>query len=312
MVSQAQGAKARLYAKDGSGTLAWNSGTIRSFPFYRESMRKIGSVVYPQVITGSRDEAGERARKGPSLYYGTITFGVSPSELAFWAPYWLGGTPSGTSYPLGETLSPFGLYIDKVTTKYAFYDCYVDKALVVGRQNGPGGPPNYLTLQLTVYALSYTNSPATTATASIATITGDYVPIVFEDAASAITIQSSARETKQLAILHENFLKQRYVNSLEPSITYPIHRRVTVQTRHPFDTGTSALDDVALSSSAAGTFAFTNGTVSAQWNFTLLQLVSQTPVVSGKQEIDLASNYVSRASGSTASYSMVIDNTVGP
>lgn len=310
MATEAQGSKARIYAKDGSGTLAWNSGTIRSFPFYRESMRKVASVVHPQVITGDRDEHGERARKGPSLYYGTVTFGVSPAELAFWAPYWLGGTPSGTSYPLGNTLSPFGLYVDKVTTKYAFYDCYVDKALVVGKQGGPGGPPNFLTLQLTIYALSYTNSPATTASASIATITGDYVPMVFEDGAGAITIQSSARETKQLAILHENFLRQRYVNSLEPAITYPMHRRITLQTRHPFDTGTSALDDVALSSSAAGSVAFSNGSVSATWNFTLLQLVSQTPVVAGKTEIDLVSNYVSRASGSTASYSMTIDSTV--
>lgn len=310
MATEAQGSKARIYAKDGSGTLAWNSGTIRSFPFYRESMRKVASVVHPQVITGDRDEHGERARKGPSLYYGTVTFGVSPAELAFWAPYWLGGTPSGTSYPLGNTLSPFGLYVDKVTTKYAFYDCYVDKALVVGKQGGPGGPPNFLTLQLTIYALSYTNSPATTASASIATITGDYVPMVFEDGAGAITIQSSARETKQLAILHENFLRQRYVNSLEPAITYPVHRRITLQTRHPFDTGTSALDDVALSSSAAGSVAFSNGSVSATWNFTLLQLVSQTPVVAGKTEIDLVSNYVSRASGSTASYSMTIDSTV--
>ena len=134
--------------------------------------------------------------------------------------------------------------------------------------------------------------------------------MVFEDWACAITIQSSARETKQLANLHENFLPARYVNRLEPAITYPVHRRITLQTRHPFDTGTSALDDVALSSSAAGSVAFSNGSVSATWNFTLLQLVSQTPVVAGKTEIDLVSNYVSRASGSTASYSMTIDSTV--
>jgi len=310
MASEAQGSKARLYVKDGAGVAAWDSGTIKSYPFYRESMRKIASVVHPQVITGDRDEHAERARSGPNLYYGTVTFGVSPGELAFWAPYWLGGTPSGTSYPLGNTLSPFALYIDKVTTKYAWYNCYVDKALVVGSQNGPGGAPNFLTLQLTIYALSYISTPATTASADIPTISGEFVPMVFEDATSAITIKGSARETKQLAILHENFLKQRYVNSLEPSITYPLHRRLTLNVRHPFDTGTSALDDVALSASAAGSIGFTNGSVSATWNLTMLQLVSQTPVVPGKVEVDLSSTYVSRASGSTASYSMTIDSTV--
>jgi hypothetical protein len=308
MSTEAQGSKARLFAKDGSGTVAWDSGTVKSFPFYRESMRKVTSVVHPQVITGDRDEHGERARQGPSLYYGQLVFGVSPSELAFWAPYYLGGTPAGTSYPIGNTLNPFAIYIDKVTTKFAFYDCYIDKCLIVGRQNGPGGAPNFLTMALTIYALSYISTPATTASAAIPTITGDYVPLVFEDC--VLTLKSSTRQTKQFAVLHDNFLKQRYVNSIEPQISYPLHRQLKLQTRHPFDTGTSALDDVALSASAAATLAATNGTVSATWNMTLAQLVSQTPVVSGKTEVDLVSNYAIRASGSTASYSLTIDSTV--
>lgn len=311
MAAEAQGAKSRLYAKDGSGVADWTTGTIKSFPFYRETMRKIGSVVHPPVITGDRSEHGERARKGPSLYYGTMTFGVSPSEMAFWAPYFMGTTASGTTFALSaNALLPVAVYIDKVTTKYAFYDIYVDKALVVGKQNGPGGPPNFLTLQLTCYALSYTGSPATTPTASIASITGDYVPLVFEDCASAITIQSSARETKQFAILIENFVKARYVNSVEPSILYPNHRRVSLQTRHPFDSGTSALDDVALGSSAGGSIVATNGTVSVTWTFGLLQLVSQTPVVPGKVEIDLTQNFVSRMTGSTRELVMTIDSTI--
>jgi hypothetical protein len=311
MTSQAQGSKARLYAKDGSGVADWTSGTIKSYPFYRESMRKVASVVHPQVITGNRSEYGERARSGPNLYYGQIVFGVSPSEMAFWAPYYMGGTPSGTTYPLGTTLSPFSLYIDKVTTQYAFYDCYVDKALVVGKQNGPGGPPNYLTLALTIYALSYTNSPATSPTATIPSISGDYVPFVFEDTSSNIQIQSSNRETKQFAILHNNFLKQRYVNSLEPSISYPLHRQVKLQTRHPFDAGTSALDDVALSSSTTGYVKAVNGTVSVKWNFIgTLQLESQSPVVPGKVEIDLIQQFSARASGSNLEYQLEIDNTV--
>lgn len=310
MASEAQGSKARLWAKDGSGTLAWGSGTVVSYPFYRESMRKVASVVHPQVITGDRSEHGERARSGPNLYYGQIVFGVSPSEMAFWAPYFMGTTASGSTYALGNTLLPFGIYIDKVTKQYAFYDCYVDKALVVGKQNGPGGPPNYLTLALTIYALSYTNSPASSSSNAIPTITGDYVPMIFEDTASAITIQSSARETKQFAILINNFLKQRYVNSLEPSISYALHRQVKLQTRHPFDTGTSALDDVALASSAGGSVVATNGTTSITWTFGLLQLESQTPVVAGKVETDLIQNFSSRMTGSTRELVMTVDNTV--
>lgn len=311
MATEAQGSKARLYAKSGSGTPDWTTGTIKSYAFYRESMRCIRSVVHPQVITGDRSEHSERARKGPNLYYGQIVFGVSPSEMAFWAPFWMGGTPSGTAYPLGNTILPFSLLIDKVTDTFEFRDCYIDKALVIGKQNGPGGPPNYLTLALTIYALSYAKSVTSPSPAvNIPTIALDYAPLIFEDTASNISIQSANRETKQFAVLHDNFLKQRFVNSLDPSVSYLLHRQVKLQTRHPYDTGTTALDDVALSSSATGYVMAANSSVSVKWNFIgLLQLVSQSPVVAGKTEIDLVSSYVARMNSSTLEYRLDIDNT---
>ncbi len=310
MATEAQGTKARMYAKDGSGVPNWTTGTIKTFPFYRESLRYIGSVVHPQVITGDRSEHGERARKGPSLYAGDITFGVSPAEMAFWAPYFMGTIASGTTFALSaNVLLPFAILIDKVTAQFEFSSCYVTKALVVGKQNGPGGPPNFLTLQLSIIALAYQKNP-TPPTATLDAITGDLVPMVFEDCASAITIQSSARETKQFAILINNFVKSRYVNSIEPSILYPVHRQVSLQTRHPYDTGTSALDAVALSASAGGSIVATNGSVSVTWTFGLLQLIPQSPVVPGKVELDITQNFVSRMTGSTRELVMTIDSTV--
>jgi hypothetical protein len=276
-------------------------------------MQKIGSIVHQNVITGDRSEHGERARKGPNLYRGTITFGVSPGELAFWAPYFMGAVTSGAGvFPLADSaLLPFGILIDKVTQTYEFSSCYVDKCLIIGKQNGPGGAPNFLTMQLTIIALDYQSGvTAPNPAVDIPTISGEYVPLVFEDCASAITIKATARETKQFAVMLENFVRARYVNDLDPSILYPLHRRVSLQTRHPFDSGTSALDDVALSASAGGTIVATNGTVSATFTFGLLQLVSQTPVVPGKVEIDITQNFVSRMTGSTRELVLTIDSTV--
>ena len=311
MATESQGCKARMWAKDGSGVPNWTTGTTPSYPFYGETMRKIASVVHPQVITGDRSEHGERARSGPNLYYGTITFGVSPAEMAFWAPYFMGAVTSGANvFPLANSaLLPFAILINKVTASFEFSSCYVDKALVVGKQSGPGGGPNFLTLQLTIYALAYQKDP-TPPTTAISLADGSFYPMVFEDTTSAITIKASARETKQFAILINNFVKARYVNSVEPSILYPIHRQVGLQTRHPYDTGTSALDDVALSASAAGSIVATNGTVSITWAFGLLQLESRSPVVNGKNEIDLVQNYTSRMTGSTRELIMTIDSTV--
>lgn len=310
MVAEAQGTKARLYAKNGAGVPDWTTGTITSYPFYRESMRYIGSVVHPQVITGDRSEHGERARQGPSMYAGDITFGVSPAEMAFWAPYFMGTTASGTTFALSaNALLPFAVLIDKVTATFEFSSCYVTKALVVGKQNGPGGAPNFLTLQLSILALAYQKNPSGPS-ASISLADGSFVPLVFEDTASAITIKAAARETKQFAILINNFVKARYVNSIEPSILYPLHRQVSLQTRHPYDTGTSALDAVALSASAGGSIVATNGTVSITWTFALLQLVPQSPTVPGKVEIDVIGNYVSRMTGSTKELTLTVDSTI--
>lgn len=311
MASEAQGAKARMWCKDGTGVPNWTTGTTPSFPFYGETMRKIASVVHPQVITGDRSEHGERARSGPNLYYGTITFGVSPAEMAFWAPYFMGAVTSGANvFPLSlNALLPFAILINKVTASFEFSSCYVDKALVVGKQGGPGGPPNYLTLQLTIYALAYQKDPSPPTTA-ISLADGSYYPLVFEDTIGAVTIKAAARETKQFAILINNFVKARYVNSVEPSILYPIHRQVSLQTRHPYDTGTSALDDVALSASAAGSIVASNGSVSITWTFGLLQLMSRSPIVTGKTEIDLSSTYASRMNSATRELVMTIDSTV--
>jgi len=311
MASEAQGTKARLYAKNGSGVPDWTTGTIKSYPFYRETMRYVGSVVHPQVITGDRSEHSERARKGPSMYVGDITFGVSPGEMAFWAPYFMGTTASGNTFALSaNALLPFAILIDKVTATFEFSSCYVTKAVIVGKQNGPGGPPNFLTIQLSIIALAYQKNPSGP-TASISLADGSLYPMVFEDTASGITIKGSARETKQFAILINNFVRARYVNSVEPSILYPVHRQVSLQTRHPYDSATSALDAVALSASAAGSIVATNGLVSVTWTFANLQLIPQSPVVSGKVEIDLVQNFVSRMSSSTLELEMTVDSNAG-
>ena len=73
----------------------------------------------------------------------------------------------------------------------------------------------------------------------------------------------------------------------------------------------AALDAVALSSSPTSNniITATNGAVSIAWTFGVLQLVNQSPVVAGKQEIDLVSNYVSRMTGSTRELVLTIDST---
>ena len=300
MVACAQGARGRLVTKASSGDPDWTSGTIERFAFYNEAVRKTNKIVHPPVITGDRSEHAERARRGPNFYGGPIMLPVSPADLRIWLPRIFGAAESGSnpySYGLATTLPTFALLIDKVTKTYEFQDCYVDKAMIFGRQSGPnpGAPPNFLTLLVWIVAKGFDNGvtfPSTTLTK-----TAPYAPYIFED--GVLTLKSAARETKAFKLLVDNHLRPRYVNNLNPTTICPHHRTVALQTQHPFDDDTDDLELQDLSGAAAGTLVLTNGSNVVTFNFAQLQAPIDIPVIPGKVEIDLTLHHVSRMLSST-------------
>jgi hypothetical protein len=149
----AQGAFGRLLVKKGSPPYTWTSGALR-VPFYREDMKRVGKIVNPNVILGTRSKNALRSRKGPNLYRGNVMVPVSPGDLAVLLELALGATPVGNTYNLAETVPAFGALFDKVSGVFEYQSCYVDKFLIYGEQNGAedGAPPNYVTGVLSLVA----------------------------------------------------------------------------------------------------------------------------------------------------------------
>lgn len=309
----AQGALARLCMKEGSGDIDFSSGAT-GFPFFKESLQKRSRIGHPDVIIGSREEISERARFEPYFYGGWVTFNLSPGFADFFFPWVLGEDEATNTFALSETLQTFGMLVDKVTGVHEFYNGVVNRCIIEGNQSGPGNGPNWVRCSVQCIFRSYKAPGSAEAYPSVTLgVSGEFAPFVFEDSdnsgASLLVLGGSAREYKSFRLDINNHVQPRYVNALEPTALCPTRRTITLQTVHPYDSGTSALYDAAVAG-AAGTLKFLNGTTSVLFTFGALQADVLTPVVNGKSEIDLQLTMSARRVSSTPSLEVTIDETV--
>lgn len=303
----AQGSLARLAIKEGTGNVDFSSGAI-GLPFVRSSLQKRARIGHPNVITGTREEISERARFEPYFYGGWVVFHLTPGHMATVFPWILGADASGTTFGLAETLQAFSVLEDAVTGVHEFYNGYINRAIISGEQRGPGSGPNFITVAVQMMFMNYLAPGASESYPTLALpVTGEYAPLIFED--SVLTL-SSAREVKKFVFDINNHIQPRYVNNLEPTALCPAYRTVTLQTVHPYDSGTSSLYDLTVTGvSSTKTLAITNGTVSITATFGALQVDTQTPVINPKQEIDLQLNMSARKASTTPSISFTVDST---
>lgn len=303
----AQGSQARLCFEPGASPHTFDTSS-EPYEFLREKIVTKHTLGVPDGIRGTRSEASERARFGPSMHGGPIYMNVSPADLANILPRALGANASGTTFALAETLQPFGVMIDRVTAVFAYADCYIDKLMLMGRSGG-GEQPDFIQMVMQILAKSSDNSldngSLTYPTLTLG-VTAAHAPYVFSD--SVFTLGGAARETNAFRLLIDNAIQPRWVNSRNPTALCPTRRVISLQTAHPFDADTDDLHGQALAG-ATGSLAITNGTVSTTFSFAKLQVPQEDPNVEGKQEIDLELMMVARKDGSTAEMTVTNDST---
>lgn len=302
----AQGSQAKLCLEPGASPHTFDTSS-EPYEFLRENLITRHSMGVPDGIRGTRSEASERARFGPSQHGGPIWMNCSPADLVNILPRALGANASGTTFALAESIQPFGAMVDRVTAVFKYNDCVIDKLLLSGESTG-GEQPDFIQMVLVLIAKSSDNSIEGSATFPTLTlgVTAAHAPYVFQD--TVFTLGGAARETKRFRLLIDNAVQPRWVNSRNPTALCPTRRVVSLQTVHPFDTDTDDLYAQALAG-AAGSLAITNGTVSTTFTFGKLQVPKEDPNVQGKQEIDLSLMMVARKDGSTAELTVTNDST---
>lgn len=248
------------------------------------------------ALRGTRSHGSERTRRGTRRVDGTLLLAPNPIELVTLLPAIFGGTPSGTSYPLGESLTLFNLFGVRDGTVYTYSDCAVESATFSAQEGGP------MTLSLTVVG----KDEAASGSAGSAAIDVTTQPFTLMDA--AVSVAGSSREVSGFELTIQNVLEVKYRNSLTPTQIVATDRIVTLSL--PISLGT----DSALYGSAVGgvaaTITLTNGTVSLAFSLAKVQAPKE-PLPFGQRGIlDFPWRGVSRKSGSTLELVTTLDSTL--
>jgi hypothetical protein len=246
-------------------------------------------------LRGTRSHGSERVRKGTRRCEGTINMCPTPVELATLLPLIFGGTPSGTSYPLGESLTLLDHFTNRDGPLYTAQDLAVDSATFSASEGGP--------LQLSMSLIG--KDEVQSGSAGSLTVDLTTQPFVLMDA--VVSVAGSNREVSSFELTIQNHLEVKYRNSLTPTQIKATDREVSISL--PISLGT----DSALYGSAVGgvavTITLTNGLTSLAFSATKVQAPRQ-PLPFGQRGImDFPWRGVARKDGSTLELTTTLDST---
>lgn len=252
-------------------------------------------LIDPNGMRGTRSHVSERVRTGTRRVDGTILMCPTPVELVTLLPMIFGGTPSGTSYPLGENLTLFNLFGVRDSTVYTYSDCAVESATFSCSEGGP--------MQLAMTVVGKDEAESGTAGALVPDITTG--PFVLADA--AVSVASSSREVSAFELTIQNVLEVKYRNSLTPTQIKATDRIVTLGL--PISLGTDSDLYGSAVAGVAATITLTNGAVSLLFSLAAVQ-APRNPIPFGQRGIlDFPWQGVARKSSTTLELTTVLDSS---
>lgn len=248
-------------------------------------------------MRGSRSHFIDRIRRVQSRVEGRLMFAPTPAELVTLLPMAYGGTPSGTSYPLAETIALSNWIAVRDGTSYAYAGVGVDTMTISASAGGP------MTLALDVIGKTETVSSGTIGSNTIDASTGG--PFVLSDC--AVTVGGSSYEVNQIEIAVQNFLEVKHRNSVTPTQIVATDRVVTVSAA--FSLGDAAALYGSSIAGVAVVATFTNGNCSVAFTMSKVAAPKQ-PLPFGERGIlDLPWRGIAKKTGSTAELTTVLDST---
>lgn len=265
------------------------SGSATPLRFKSESLAKQSTILNDSGMDGSASEHSELSREGQSTVSGQITLDWSPTGGAVLLPLILGGTPSGTTFPLADTAPAAWQYqIDRVSEVFNYTDVRVNKATWKGQSGGP------VEVLLDLLGVDEVLVAAGAGQAFVVPLDPGYV---FSDL--AISVTGDARSIFDIELTVDNRLASRYANSKVPTrIARSAKRQVAVSFTTPFGPDEVDLYNVALGGIEVILTA-TNGNYSTVWAMGKVQFPAMSPVVPGQGEIPLKMTGIARMFGTT-------------
>jgi hypothetical protein len=246
-------------------------------------------------LRGTRSHGSERVRRGTRRVDGTIQMAPTPVELATLLPLIFGGTPSGTSYPLGEAVPLFNLFGVRDGTVYTYSDCAVESATFSASEGSP------MNVSITVVG----KDEAASGSMGSAALDLTTQPFVLHDA--VVTVASTARQVSGFELTIQNMLEVKFRNSATPTQIVATDRMVSLSLPISLGDG-SALYGSAVAGVAA-VLALTNGNTSLTFTMSKVQAPKQQLPLGQRGILDFPWQGIARKDGSTLELTTVLDST---
>lgn len=265
--------------------------------FVSESLAETIELIDANGLRGTRSHQSELVRQGRKRVGGSVVLNPTAVNLEYILPKIYGASNSGTSYPLGESLTAFYIHKELVSEDYLYTGCCVNRATF------SSAPGQVLQCALDIIAVSQSSGSYPSISLDITT-----KPFVMSDL--AVTFDGGAITPNSFSLTIDNAINtERFFNS--QSLTSPplaTDRMVTVSLTIPFDTQSDRYPLIVEAGNAI-VATFTNGAVSLAFTMAAVQFVKTTPVVSGLGEVLLQLSGTARMTSTTRELTTVLDST---
>jgi hypothetical protein len=272
--------------------------------FLSESLACVEEFKDRAGLRGTRAHNIEATRAGIRRVGGNLRLQPTAVEWASLLPWILGGTPSGTNYPLAETLPAKYVAVNRSDGTdgkvFVYSGVKVNRATIRGTQGEP------LELDLDLVGVDETVGLANSFPAL--TLDTTTAPFMFHDL--VLSIAATEYQAKDVEIVIDHRLDgERFFNSQTRTAIAAQDRMIGVNTQLPYGDAEAAYNTGIAGVAVVATF--TNGTVSLAFTMSKVQFPRRSPTAPGRTEIMLPLQGIAYKSGSTLELTTVLDSTVG-
>jgi hypothetical protein len=285
------------------------SNTSEIYPIVGENLKAIKKLQGRGLITGSRSQFGAHLRKTTYLVRGSIVLQPGPAQITPWLQRIMWGTPSGATYPLGNSAPEFDILFNKENGIFHVKNCKVNAAVFrsVSREGEDGGQEEFVELILNIIGIAEATDTEWPGTEPSQAYTAAYLPYLHWE--GAFSFGGNDTPYRNFALTINNALRPLFYNSLTPTCMRTQGRMITLQTENPFTEATFAAAYDAYETGASGTLSFTSGNMSTVFSFPALRNNYETPSIQGKGEIPLKLELEATATSSDNEMSVSHDAT---
>jgi hypothetical protein len=251
--------------------------TTLPLDFEDSSLGADESFLDTQGLRGTRSHAANRVRVNSRRVTGAVTFpNPTALEWTYLLPYICGGaavpTGGGNNFPLTEVLPAF--YADELdgATVFRYSGCRIDRAVISAAKG------TMLRCVASILGVDETRPGGAFPSLTLDESTN---PFMFEDLVFTVAGDTLDVFSFELSIL--NFVQQRMVNSVTPTVAYTTDRQVQLSVVVPWG------DDETLYNLAVGgvavTAVFSNGGQSLSFTAPKFQVPRQPREKNGRDEM---------------------------